>query len=80
MNKHTHPTLQRVQYALLFAAMLAPQVLLAHPGHDHDHWSGAALHAMLYVSAGLCVVSIVMALRKGIHWLDKKRQPSAATQ
>jgi len=37
--------------------------VLAHPGHDHGHWSSSILHSILGVAVLLVVAAVVWKIR-----------------
>jgi hypothetical protein len=63
------PSLARLTLALGTAGLSG--TVLAHPGHDHAHWSSSAAHAALLLSAlGVTAAGVWLAAR----W-QKRRAP-----
>lgn len=51
-------------YALFVAAIL-PVAAFAHPGHDHGHWSSAAIHSTF-------TLSLLALAGAGILWAGRR--------
>lgn len=58
--------------ALITASTVFSLPVMAHPGHDHSHWSSPALHS-LAAAAG---IAIIAACAFAVH----KRRKRAALQ
>ncbi|MEO9655160.1 hypothetical protein ACUM5Y_05160 [Marinomonas dokdonensis] len=41
---------------VLSLAVLTSQVALAHPGHDHSHWTSNPIHIITMVAIGTVIV------------------------
>ncbi len=51
--------------AFPFIAFLClSEIAVAHPGHDHEHWSSYAVHGVYFVSLMALVVVAVYAVRR----------------
>lgn len=58
------------RYSLALSAASLSGAVLAHPGHDHDHWSSSATHAVLLMS--------VLAVAAAAVWIAVRRQKRRA--
>lgn len=54
--------LQTVIFSLLVS--LFTPLAFAHPGHDHEHWSSAFLHALFYASLFAAGAACAFAIYK----------------
>jgi hypothetical protein len=62
-NAAMQRSLARLTLALGTAALSG--AVLAHPGHDHAHWSSSAMHAALLMSMfALAATGVWLALRR----------------
>ncbi|KEQ18430.1 hypothetical protein [Endozoicomonas numazuensis] len=52
---------------LLPMFILASEPVLAHPGHDHSHWSAAMIHALWIAPVILATGFAVYRFRKNKH-------------
>jgi Ca2+/H+ antiporter len=59
--------------ALAFSAVSLPSTVLAHPGHDHGHWSSAGLHA-------IAAVALIAAVITGVWFLARRHRSSLQQQ
>ena len=48
--------------------------LMAHPGHDHSHWSSPAMHSMLFVVLVAAGAAAVYALRQARKTRSAKQE------
>ncbi|MBM6550725.1 hypothetical protein [Marinomonas ostreistagni] len=47
-------------------ALTATSAALAHPGHDHSHWSSPAVHALFFIGIAVVLGAAAWQIRKQI--------------
>lgn len=55
----------------VWSLLLLSGTTLAHPGHDHQHWSATLMHTALGISLSLAAAIGVAAI---IHTLKQRKQ------
>ena len=59
------------RYLVSFLTLMITGSALAHPGHDHSHWSSPAVHAALLIAVAMVVGTGVWKLRKSLKARQK---------
>lgn len=67
--------LSKIKHTLLMAGLSTlPGLAIAHPGHDHAHWSGPLVHAMLFVSIVAVVAMGGLLLRRRFQRIKLEKE------
>lgn len=61
------------RYLASLLALVFAGTVLAHPGHDHSHWTSPAIHAVFYIG----IIAMVAA---GVWQYRKNRSSSKSSQ
>lgn len=61
---------------ITLALSLFNSIAHAHPGHDHDHWLAAPIHALLLSALILLTASVLISVYRKAHMKtdDTKKQ------
>lgn len=61
------------------APLTVPAAALAHPGHDHSHWTSFGIHGLFLVGMAAVCAAVVWALsrqgRRAAQAMDKHSDP-----
>lgn len=59
---------------ITLALSLWNSVALAHPGHNHEHWLSAPIHALLLSAIILLTSSVVISAYRKAHMKDNAKK------